>query len=196
VGRCGQFVSQSGRDGEESATARWSRLRRVYDLRNHRTIGSVSGSDVTNVRFAGGQRLLIERKSGNLEIWDERGTAMASVIRGDRAYGYAPAVDRQVKLVARLRDNSAIDIFDIDTGTLLDTLSAAPDSAKAGIAFSPNGQKLAAAIDSQGHNAKLVVRDLSPDALLAAACRAAGSNLSADEWRSLAGAPPAGGSGC
>ena len=40
----------------------------IYDLRNRRVTGSVTGDDVSHVRFAG-RRLLVQRKKGHLEVW-------------------------------------------------------------------------------------------------------------------------------
>jgi WD40 repeat protein len=162
---------------------------RLYDLRNHRTIGAIAGNDINSVRFAA-RRLLVQRQNGNLEVWDEKGTSISRVLHGDAAYYVAPVANRKGNLVARMRNQTTIDLFDLDTGTLLDTLPPFSGITKVGYTFSPDSDVLATAIDSDDHNARLVVRDFTPQGLLSAACTAAGSNLSSDEWRSLTGTTP------
>jgi hypothetical protein len=123
---------------------------------------------------------------------------MVRVIGGDESYYYPPVPDDRGQLVARLREESTVDLFDLQTGTLVDTIPPYPDAAKTGIAFAPGGQSLVTVIntDSRDSNAEMVVRDLSPSALVSAACAAAGSNLSSDEWQALAGGRPAGADTC
>lgn len=161
----------------------------LVDLRTHRTVGSLAGDDVASARFAG-PLLLVQRKSGNLEVWDERGTAMLRVIGGDRSYFYPPMGDRSGKLVARLRDENAIDVFDLTTGASVDSLPPFPGSVKTGYTFSPDGALLVTDISRNSGKDIVVSRDLSAKGLLAAACAASGSKLSPQEWQALVGVDP------
>ena len=90
----------------------------------------------------------------------------------------------------------SIDIFDLDTGTLINTLPPLPDSVRTNYAFAPDGPVLVTTIDSWDNPVKLVVRDLSARSLLESACAAAGNNLSPDEWQALAGTTEPGESVC
>ena len=167
----------------------------IYDLRNRRVTGSVTGDDVSHVRFAS-RRLLVQREKGNLEVWDDRGGVIARVIAGDERYFQAPTADSRGKFVARMSRGYSIDIFDLDTGTLINTLPPLPDSVRTNYAFVPDGPVLVTTIDSWDNPVKLVVRDLSARSLLESACAAAGSNLSPDEWQALAGTTEPGESVC
>jgi WD40 repeat protein len=162
---------------------------RIYDLHDHRSTGSIPGNDVTYVRFARAQ-LLVQRTNGNLEVWDERGTAKVRTIGGDPAYTYAPVSDSQGKLLARMTGTGAIDLFDFDSGAFINEIPPLAGSVKTGYSFSPTGQVLAAAANNDNDNATLVLRDFSPKALLTKACEAAGSALSEEEWQTLAGSKP------
>jgi WD40 repeat protein len=168
----------------------------IYDVRNHRGTGSIPGADITSVRFAG-PLLLVQRTNGNLEVWDERGTAMKRAIAGDQRYIRPAAADARGHLVARLSGENGIDLFDLSTGTLIDSIAPYPNSFRTGYAFSADGSVFVTDIatrDIRGSwaNDVLVARDLSPQTLLKAACAAAGSNLSPDEWQALAGISSAG----
>jgi WD40 repeat protein len=185
------MVKRTGSDPLDDNGPVW-----IYDIRNHRQTGSIPSADVTSVRFAG-PLLLVQRTNGNLETWDERGTALGRVIGGDRRYIRPAAADARGHLVARLRGENGIDLFDLSTGTLVDSIAPYPNSFRTGYGFSADGSVLVTDIarqfeDGKSANDVLVARDLSPQALLKAACAAAGSNLSPDEWQALAGVRSAG----
>ena len=166
----------------------------MYDIVNHRQIGSVPGDDVSIVRFAG-PLMLIQRAAGNLEFWDQRGTAVKGIIGGDQRYVRPAAGDPNGQLVARLRGENGIDLFDLSSGTLIDSIAPYPNSFRTGYAFSADGTVFITDISTNGKPSAydiLVMRDLSPRALVQSACAAAGGNLSPQEWQSLAGIAPAG----
>ena len=94
----------------------------IYDVVHHRSTGSIRGADITSVRYAG-RLLLVQRANRNLELWDERGTAMNRVISGEQGYYYPATADAHGRLVARLRGENTIDLFDADTGTLVDSIA-------------------------------------------------------------------------
>ena len=166
----------------------------MYDVANHRQIGSVPGDDVSIVRFAG-PLLLIQRAAGNLEFWDQRGTAVKGILGGDQRYIRPAAADPNGKLVARLRGENGIDLFDLSSGALIDSIAPYPNSFRTGYAFSADGTVFITDISTNGKPSAydiLVMRDLSPRALLQSACATAGGNLSPEEWQSLAGIAPTG----
>ena len=122
---------------------------------------------------------------------------MSRVISGEQGYYYPATADAHGRLVAsRLRGENTIDLFDADTGTLVDSIAPYPNSFRTGYAFSPDGGVLVTDIARHigGSSAMdvLVTRDLSPRALLTAACAAAGDTLSPAAWEALAGISPAG----
>jgi WD40 repeat protein len=195
VSSAGDLVARIKRAGSSSDPVDESGTVSIYDVANHRSTGSIPGADITMVRYAG-PLLLVQRANRNLELWDERGTAMSRVISGEQGYNWPATADAHGRLVARLRAENAIDLFDVDTGTLVDSIAPYPNSFRTGYAFSPDGSVFVTDIARQigGSSATdvLVARDLSPRALLTAACAAAGDNLSPDEWEALAGISPAG----
>jgi WD40 repeat protein len=167
----------------------------VYDITGSRVVGTVPGSDISYARFSNG-RLLVQRRSGDLEIWDDRGTVKKSVIAGNEGYYEPPVADSEGTLVARRRLDYTIDLYDMQTGALIDTIPALPNTFKSSAVFAPGSQTLVVGVDGYSGNARFVVRDLSAKALLAAACAAAGSNLSAAEWQGLVGDAPVGVQAC
>ena len=170
---------------------------RVFDVHEGRDVGSIPGDDITEVAFAA-SRLLVQRAPGNLEVWDERGSALVRVILGDNGHVQPPIADSRGRIAARLNDGYGIDLFDLETGTLVNTIPPRPGSVRTNYAFAPAGLTLVTTTDysSGDGGAEFASRDLSAPALLAAACTAAGGNLSADEWVSLAGVDDPGTAGC
>jgi hypothetical protein len=195
ISSAGDLVAVVTGADSESFTPKNSGSLWIYDVVNHRQIGSVPGDDITIVRFAG-PLLLVQRATGNLEFWDERGTTVKGVIGGDQRYVRPAAADPSGQLVARLRGENGIDLFNLSTGTLVDSLPPHPNSFRTGYAFSADGTVFVTDISTDGGAPSvydiLVLRDLSPRALLQSACAAAGGNLSPEEWQSLAGIAPAG----
>ncbi|WP_026306719.1 toll/interleukin-1 receptor domain-containing protein [Smaragdicoccus niigatensis] len=164
----------------------------IYDLAKHQVVGEIAGEDVVYARFAG-PFLLIQRASGKLEVWDKRGSSLVRVIAGDESYFRAPVADEQGNLVVRRRDENTLDIFDLRTATLLGTLPAVRDSVLTGPAFSPDGRLLVNDVARlAGTNDLVVTREMDPNVWLAKACAAAGTDLSAEEWRVLTGIAPDG----
>jgi hypothetical protein len=173
----------------------------IFDLHTHQDIGAIPGNDVSVVRFTA-SRLLVQRKSGNLEVWDERGTGLARVILGDQGYNWPPVADGEGRIVARLDGGYGIDLFDLATGALVNTIPPRLGSFRTSYTFAPNGLSLVTTTDypygspAAAGGADLTVRNLAAPELVAAACIAAGGNLSADEWVSLAGVGDPGTAGC
>jgi WD40 repeat protein len=148
--------------------------------------------NVTAVAFAG-KSLLIQRDDGSLEVWDEKGTRRELTISGDTSYEWPPVPNRQGTRVARQRSDGTIVLDGLKTGSILDTFSEDSDfgARKTGIAFSPNGDNLITVTEpSAMGDGSLSVRALSGSSLVRAACAAAGSRLSAAEWRTFVGTVP------
>ena len=161
----------------------------IYDITAHRPTGHVPGNDVRHVTFSG-TRLLIQRESGSLEVWDQRGSSLARVIGGDKNYWWAPIADQFGKFVARQRLDGTIELVDLDSGALIDSIpSSAARGAKTSVVLSPDGKAVITLSDSAESppSGKLIMRDISPQSLIRTACTAAGSNLSSDEWLRIVG---------
>ena len=165
----------------------------ITDVAARTTVGHVPGDDVTRVAFAG-SRLLVQRIRGALEVWDQRGSRLERVIAGDESFGWpAPVGDRSGTRVARQSLSGEIDLVDLDTGTLLGVIAATPVESnayqKTSVAFSPDGSRIVTVTNGGFAHPQgvLIERGITPESLLAAACAAAGSDLSSDEWTWLVG---------
>jgi WD40 repeat protein len=148
-------------------------------------------SKAAQVAYAG-PRLLIQLGDGSLQVWDERGETLLRTIadgRGEGMQGNASGT-----LLAVSRDDGTIALFDLDTGVQIGSFQTPAHSTffKSGIAFTPDGEHLitlSEAPDESGGGV-LVKRDLTDPGLLRAACQAAGSPLTAAQWRSFVGGDP------
>jgi hypothetical protein len=149
------------------------------------------------VVFAG-PRLLLSRTDGSLEVWDETGTTLERTIADGSGEGLAGSSSGA--LAAMSRDDGTIALFDLESGSQIGTFQTPARSTffKSGIAFTPDGKRLISLSEAPGENGTgvLVQRDLTPESLLATACRAVGPKLTAAEWRSFVGSDPPGNLGC
>jgi hypothetical protein len=165
----------------------------IIDVAVRASVGHVPGDDVTGVAFAG-SRLLVQRIRGALEVWDQRGSRLERVIAGDKSFAWpAPVGDRSGTKVARQSLGGEIDLVDLDTGSLLGVIAATPVESnayqKTSVAFSPDGSRIVTVTNGGFAHPEgvLIERHITPESLIAAACAAAGSDLSSDEWTSLVG---------
>ena len=162
----------------------------VIDPDHGRIIGRIPGNDVRYVTFSG-DRLLVQRTSGDIEVWNDLGSVRQRVLPGDASYTWPPVGNQQGTLVARERSDGSIEVDDLGTGTILDNFPS-PDglgAVKTGIAFTPGGTHLVT-VTEVPDGAELVDRDIAGFALVHAACRAASRNLSPSEWRTFVGTSP------
>jgi hypothetical protein len=139
-----------------------------------------------------GPRLLVQRADGRLEVWNARGSERQRVLLGDQSYGvFFPVADSRGELVARQRSDSSVVITDLGSGASLATIPApAPASLglKLGLTFSPDGGALVTVVQTiEGTTPKILERGISDQALVHAACAAAGRNLTPAEWRTFVG---------
>ncbi len=127
--------------------------------------------------------VLIQFESGALEVWDERLTGRKATIAGDSGFVWTPAGNGT--LVARARDNHEISVSDVATGSTVATFPG-ESSRKVGIAFSGDGRWLVTLAEpANAGDSTAVVRDMSDEALVKAACTTAGRDLTTDEWRAM-----------
>jgi WD40 repeat protein len=157
-----------------------------------RVIGTIGEKNVTAVAFAA-RLLLLQRSDGTLEVWNDQGTSRELTIPGDASYAWPPVPNEQGTLVARQRSDGSIVLDDLSTGNVLDTFSGNSElgTRKTGVAFSPDGMSLVAVTEAAGlGNGTLTERAIAGAALARAACDAAGSSLSAAEWRTFISTQP------
>ena len=153
----------------------------------------VGSGNVARVTFSGGH-LLIQRATGDLEIWDMPGTARQHVIRQDPSYlPTGGSVQTSPVLVGSLlvqeRSNGSLVITDIDTG---DVIGSLPRSSllKTGLAADSHGDRLVTVTEgppSGAASGKLAQWSLSGGTWIRAACGAAGRSLTAADMRRFTG---------
>jgi hypothetical protein len=163
----------------------------VIDLHRRTSVGTIGGGDISHVTFSG-RRLLVQRQSGNMEVWDDHGSVRERVIPGDAGYAWWPPVaNRQGTLVARQRLDTSVVLVDLDTGNVLATFPSASGSRalKTGVAFSPDSTQLVTITESSADSGpgQLVRRKISAAALVRTACMTAGRDLTAQEWQTYVG---------
>jgi WD40 repeat protein len=166
----------------------------ITDLGAGNAVGRVPGPDAYFVTFSG-QRLLVQRTSGSLEVWDQRGSRRERVLSGDESYVWPPVASEQGALVARQRSDRSIVLADSDSGAVLATFPSTSGSIalRTGVAFTPDGSQLITVTEAEpdlGIQGKLVWRNVSDTALVHVACATAGRSLTPAEWHTFAGADP------
>ena len=133
-------------------------------------------------------RLLIQRSTGSLEVWDITGRHLLATLPGAGGYAGALAVSSDGSLVARLSDNGTASVASLGTGDVLANLSL-PVPANAGYSsdpwrattmiFAPDGHSLLTATAGD----QVIRWDIDPSGLIAIACATAGRGLTTAEWR-------------
>ena len=166
---------------------------RVVGTDNGRIVSRIPGSDAAWVAFSG-SFLLVQREDGSLEIWNDNGTALERTLPAEQTFG-PPVGNQQGTLIARQQTDGSIELDDLSTGAIIDTLPpfSAVIGAKQGVAFSPDGEHLISVTSGIGpaiDSAELIDLDISGTALADAACAAAGSALSPSEWNIFVGPDP------
>jgi len=149
-------------------------------------VGEKKLADVSYLAFVLG-RLLVQRRSGALEIWDERLTGVRATLAGDAGFVWPPASNGT--LVARARDDGNVVVVDLASGSVLETIPSSGPGRRVGIAFSGDGSRLVTLTESDSDAPAIaVVRDIRDDTMTRAACTMAERELTADEWRALVNA--------
>ncbi|MDX6636176.1 MAG: hypothetical protein QOF06_2379 [Solirubrobacterales bacterium] len=165
----------------------------VEDLPSRKEVGNIDADQYATVSFAG-ERLLVQRHDGALQVWNQGGTTLQRTIPGDETYVWKPIGNAEGTMVARRRSDGSIVIDDLDSGTQLGSFGTRGASVflRTGVAFSPDGSRIYALSEAPGESSRgeLVMRDISDEGLIDASCAAAGRNLTANEWRAFVGTDP------
>jgi hypothetical protein len=136
-----------------------------------------------------GDRLLVSRASGALEVRDRATRAVVASIPGAAPAGGGIATAPDGSLAARLRRDGTVEVLDVARAGVLGVLGA-PSQTRygmlSGLAFTADGASLVVAYpDQPGRpgSGELDGYDLAPDRLEQVACATAGRDLTPAEWR-------------
>lgn len=162
----------------------------VEDLSGRSVVGSFEVGKFARLSFAG-DRLLVQRRDGALEVWDQRGNNLQKTIPGDNTFDGPPVGNAADSLVARRRSDGSVVLVDVESGAQIATFEAreASSFSKTSVAFSPSGEDLyvLSEILGEGEKGELLQRDISDEAAVETACDAAGRGLTESEWRAFIG---------
>jgi WD40 repeat protein len=146
------------------------------------------------VLFAG-DKLLIQRSSGSLEIWNAMGARLLRTVPGAGGYADALAVSPDGSLLAQLSENGTVSVTSLSTGDVLTSFNL-PIPADNGdssdpwlgtaMQFTPDGHSLLTA--STG--GELISWDVYPPALVKIACAIADRALTDSEWSQYVNTAP------
>jgi len=164
------------------------------------TVRTVGTGSVVQAVFSG-QHLLIQRSSGQFEVWNLAGTTLQRSLRQDSSYlptasavRTAPAVIGS--LLVQQRSDGTLTVTDLGAGDALGslTLPAGSTGLKTGLAATADGRQLVTVtetsnplVDSDG---LLAQWDLSVGAWIRNACTSAGRSLTISDWRLYVGTAP------
>ncbi len=152
--------------------------------------------DYIEISFSA-DHLLLQRRDGRLEIWDKRGRVLQRTLAGDENFVWQPIASPDGALVARRSTDGTIALEDLTAGARLATLATPGGSVfyRTGIAFSPDGSRLVGVseVPDNYKQGELTIRSISDQALITAACGAAGRDLTRAGWDTFVGGidPPA-----
>jgi WD40 repeat protein len=160
----------------------------VFVARTGAIRGRIPETGVRYLLFVG-TRLLVQRDTGDLEVWDERAGTQERVLAGDPSYIWPPVPSPDGRFIARPRSDSSIVLTDLATGAVTTLApSVAVPGRRVGMAFSADGTRFVTVTEGDDTSQGLVVyRDLSDEALVRVACVTAGRSLTAAEWHTLVG---------
>lgn len=161
----------------------------LEDLPERSVVGSFEVGKFARLSFAG-DRLLVQRRDGALEVWDQRGNNLQRTIPGDNTFDGPPVGNAADSLVARRRSDGSVVLVDVESGAQLATFEAREASSlKTSVAFSPNGEDLyvLSEVLGEGPGGELLHRNISDAAGIETACDSAGRDLTESEWRAFIG---------
>jgi hypothetical protein len=158
-----------------------------------RTGGSVllPDGDAQRVSYESG-RLVVGRADGSIDVFGPLGTRVdRTVPQGRQAAGNFFSLSRTGSLLAQYRDDGSVMLTDPGDAQQIGLLQVArlDTAAKASLQFTPDGKRLVVFLELGPADVEtespgvLQQWDVTPGSWSAAACRAAGRNLSPDEWR-------------
>ena len=166
----------------------------MFDL-NGGDVRAVGEGDVRDVGFSGG-RLVVQRQTGVVELWDVGATSPVRTIAQDANYMTEGAMTRSRPavggdLLAQRRSDGTVAITDLRDGELLGILDlpVGTDTLKTALTITPDGRKLITVTeaDPPGDDGLVVEWNLSAESWAGTACATAGRDLTDAEWRRYAG---------
>ncbi|MFG6202127.1 WD40 repeat domain-containing protein [Nonomuraea sp. JJY05] len=165
----------------------------VTDLATGRS-RTIPGADAVGVAYAG-DRLLVQRQGGALEVWTASGDRRLDTIEGTPDTIVGPAVGGQ-NLIAEKPAEDTVRLIDLQSGHVMGTLAlpaAGTKAASTGLAISADGATLVTATERVGTDVGVLITwQLDPNAWVGIACASTGRDLGAGVWRQYMGtdAPP------
>ncbi|HEY3606135.1 MAG TPA: hypothetical protein VGL06_01480 [Pseudonocardiaceae bacterium] len=140
-------------------------------------------------------RLLVGRADNALEVWNTTGTQRLHTIPADAGYATTLAVVPESRLVARLTEVGTVEFWNMDSGALVGSLGLPFPDRSTGqpawdstvLATPTHAQELVSA----SADGAIIRWEVGTDALIRAACTAAGRDLTTVEWNAVTSAPPA-----
>jgi WD40 repeat protein len=160
------------------------------DLRTGRTYPVGSGAAAGVLFTSSG--LLIQRETGDVEVWNLTGQTKLRTLAGTGAVTPAMAVSPDGTLLARLRDDGTVSLTDLASGDVLGTFSlpypamGSPDPwTSTAIAFTSDGSLLTATTGGQ-----LIRWTVDPPDLVRGICATVGGTLTDAQWEQYAGTSP------
>jgi len=160
------------------------------DLRTGRTYPVGSGAAAGVLFTSSG--LLIQRETGDVEVWNLTGQTKLRTLAGTGAVTPAMAVSPDGTLLARLGDDGTVSLTDLASGDVLGTFSlpypamGSPDPwTSTAIAFMADGSLLTATTGGQ-----LIRWTVDPPDLVRGICATAGGTLTDAQWQQYAGTSP------
>lgn len=157
-------------------------------------IRTIRAADTVGVAYAG-ERLLVRRRSGALEVWTGSGSERLATIGGTVDTAFGPVVSGDLVAETTFEDRHTVRLLDLASETVLGTLPL-PEGNKpqsTGMAFTADGGKLVTATE-EPHAAteaeaaddrprgRLVEWRLDPDAWISTICSSTGRELRPAEW--------------
>jgi WD40 repeat protein len=162
----------------------------VRNAATGRVVGSISGGSFSSITYAG-NRLVVQLLDGRLQVWSATAKRLERTIPGDQSFVPPMVASPNGALAARQRADGTVVLVDLTTGSTLATIPAPADPAlglRIGLGFTPSGTELIETVQTiAGTPPRLIERNISSWALVAAACRAAGGSLTTAQWDAFVG---------
>jgi WD40 repeat protein len=136
-------------------------------------------------------RLLIQRETGALEVWNASGSNSFGTIQGTPGNVVGPVTGGNT--IAETDANGTVELLDYPSGYLLATLTVptADSATSTSLEFSPGGTQLvtATAAAGNGNTGEVVDWKIDPGTLIRVACTSAGRDITVGEWKQYIGTP-------
>ncbi|MFD0374569.1 hypothetical protein [Streptomyces sp. NPDC127112] len=175
----------------------------VFDLASSATVvtdtstghsRTIAGADTDGLAFAG-NRLLIQRKTGSLEVWTASGDQHLDTIEGTPDTSVGPAVGGGYIIAEKARGDT-VRLMDLQTGQVLGALAlpVGVKSRSTDVAISADGTSLVSATEAawgdESYTGRLTTWDLGPESWIRTACASVAVDLTPDLWRQYMGTAP------